>query len=198
MQADKYHHGDLRESLIKMGLKLFNEEGAEKFSIRKVAAMCNVSHAAPYKHFKNKEELINAISEYVFSNFRSSLNEIVEKYKDNPYERIIELGKKYVWFMVENPDYLKFAFLRNSESEIVIEENKLRSVEYGSFNIFKNCALDFLKSINVKEEEYAQDIIAMWSMVHGLATMLSYKTFVYKGDYLELVEKILIKNLKFN
>ena len=198
MQADKYHHGDLRESLIKMGLKLFNEEGVEKFSIRKVAAMCNVSHAAPYKHFKNKEELINAISEYVFSNFRSSLNEIVEKYKDNPYERIIELGKKYVWFMVENPDYLKFAFLRNSESEIVIEENKLISVEYGSFNIFKDCALDLLKSINVKEEEYAQDIIAMWSMVHGLATMLSYKTFVYKGDYLELVEKILIKNLKFN
>ena len=198
MQNDKYHHGDLRESLIKMGLKLFNEEGAEKFSIRKVAALCNVSHAAPYKHFKSKEELINAISEYVFSNFQSSLNEIAEKYKDNPYERIIELGKKYVWFMVENPDYLKFAFLQNSESEIVIEENKLKSVEYGSFNIFKNCALDFLKSINVKEEEYAQDIIAMWSMVHGLATMLSYKTFVYKGDYIELVEKILSKNLKFN
>ena len=198
MQADTYHHGDLRESLIKMGLKLFNEEGAEKFSIRKVAALCNVSHAAPYKHFKSKEELINAISEYVFSNFQSSLNEIAEKYKDNPHERIIELGKKYVWFMVENPDYLKFAFLRNSESKIVIEENKLRSVEYGSFNIFKNCALDLLKSINVKEEEYAQDIIAMWSMVHGLATMLSYKTFVYKGDYLELVENILIKNLKFN
>ena len=197
MQTDKYHHGDLKESLIKMGLKLFNEEGAENFSIRKVAALCNVSHAAPYKHFKSKEELINAISEYVFSNFEKTLNEIVEKYKSDPYKRIIELGKKYVWFMVENPDYLKFAFLQNSESEIVIEENKLRSVEYGSFNVFKNCALDFLKSINIKEEEYAQDIIAMWSMVHGLATMLSYKTFVYKGDYIELVENILSKNLKF-
>ena len=197
MESDKYHHGDLRESLIKMGLKLFNEEGAEKFSMRKVAALCNVSHAAPYKHFKSKEELINAISEYVFSNFESSLSEIVEKYKNDPYERIIELGKKYVWFMVENPDYLKFAFLQNSESEIVIEENQLRSVEYGSFNVFKNCAVDYLKSINVKDEEYAQDIIAMWSMVHGLAIMLSNKTFKYKGDYLQLVENILRKNLKF-
>ena len=197
MQADKYHHGDLRESLIKMGLKLFNEEGAEKFSIRKVAAMCNVSHAAPYKHFKNKEELINAISEYVFSNFRSSLNEIVEKYKDNPYERIIELGKKYVWFMVENPDYLKFAFLTKSESVTVMEEEKVENEGNGTFNIFENCALDFFKSISVKEEDYVQDIIAMWSMVHGLATMLSYKTFVYKGDYLELVEKILRNNLRF-
>lgn len=122
MQVDKYHHGDLKESLIKMGLKLFNEEGAEKFSIRKVAAMCNVSHSAPYKHFKNKEELINAISEYVFYNFKNSLNEIVEKYKDNPGERIIQLGKKYVAFMVENPDYLKFAFLTNSEYKITIEK----------------------------------------------------------------------------
>ena len=195
--TDKYHHGDLRESLIKMGLKLYNEEGAEKFSIRKVAALCNVSHAAPYKHFKSKEELINAMSEYVFSNFESSLNEIVEKYKSTPYKRIIELGKKYVWFMVENPDYLKFAFLQNSEYEIIVEENKLESVEYGAFNVFKNCAVDLLQSINVEEEEYAQDIIAMWSMVHGLATMLSNKTFMYKGDYLQLVENILRKNLKF-
>jgi AcrR family transcriptional regulator len=194
---DTYHHGNLRESLIEMGLKLYNEEGADKFSIRKVAALCNVSHAAPYKHFKSKEELISAISEYVFSNFENSLSEIFEKYKDDPYERIIELGKKYVWFMVENPDYLKFAFLQNCESEIVIEENKLKGEEYGSFNVFRNCAIDFLKSINIKEEQYAQDIIAMWSIVHGLAIMLSYKTFTYKGNYMELVENILRKNLKF-
>ena len=197
MESDKYHHGDLRESLIKMGLKLYNEEGAEKFSIRKVAALCNVSHAAPYKHFKSKEELINAISEYVFNDFFRSLNEIVEKYKNDPYERIVELGKKYVWFMVENPEYLKFTFSPSSEFELIIEENKLESGECGTFNIFKNCALDFLKSINVKEEEYAQDIIAMWTMVHGLAIMLSNKTFKYKGDYLQLVENILRKNLKF-
>ena len=118
-------------------------------------------------------------------------------YENDPYKRIIELGKKYVWFMVENPDYLKFAFLQNSESEIIIKENKLKNNEYEDFNIFKNCAIDFLKSKNVKEEEYARDIIAMWSMVHGLATMLSYKTFVYEGDYMELVENILRKNLAF-
>ncbi|MGH4121577.1 MAG: TetR/AcrR family transcriptional regulator [Clostridium sp.] len=197
MKTDTYHHGDLKESLIKMGLKLFNEEGEEKFSIRKVAALCNVSHAALYKHFKSKEELINAISEYVFNNFESSLAEVIEKYKNDPYERIIELGKKYVWFMVEHPDYLKFAFLTKSESKIIIEENKLENGEYPTFNIFENCALDFLKSINVKKEEYVQDVIAMWSMVHGLATMLSYKTFSYEGNYLKLVENILRKNLNF-
>jgi len=197
MKSDTYHHGDLRESLIEMGLKLFNEGGEENFTIRKVASLCNVSHTAPYRHFKSKEELINAISEYVFNKFQNSLNEIVEMYKNDPAERIVELGKKYVWFMVENPDYLKFAFLTKSESVTVMEEDKLKNVGYGTFNIFENCALDFFKSINVKEEDYVQDIIAMWSMVHGLATMLAYKTFSYEGDYLQLVEKILRKNLRF-
>ncbi|OPJ56658.1 TetR/AcrR family transcriptional regulator [Clostridium chromiireducens] len=197
MQNDKYHHGDLRESLIRMGLKLYNEEGAEKFSIRKVAALCNVSHAAPYKHFKNKEELISAISDFVFSNFEYSLSEIVEKYRTDPYERIIELGKKYVIFMVENPDYLKFAFSQNNEYGITVENNELQSSDYGTFNIFKNCAIDFLKSKNVKEEKYIQDIIAMWAMVHGLATMLSNKMFIYKGNYIELVEEILRQNITY-
>ncbi|WP_238918409.1 TetR/AcrR family transcriptional regulator [Clostridium sp. YIM B02555] len=197
MEIEKYHHGDLKESLIKMGLKLYNEEGADKFSIRKVAALCNVSHAAPYKHFKNKEELIDAISEYVFNNFQSSLTEIVENYKADPYERLIALGKRYVSFMVENPDYLQFAFLKKSDSNIVVEEKKLNNVNHRSFNVFKECAVDFLRSIDVKEEEYAQNIIAMWSMVHGLSTMLAYKTFVYEGNYIELVENILRNNLKF-
>ncbi|EKQ55024.1 MULTISPECIES: TetR/AcrR family transcriptional regulator [unclassified Clostridium] len=198
MQNDKYHHGDLRESLIKTGLKLYNEEGAEKFSLRKVAALCNVSHAAPYKHFKSKEDLINAISEYVFSNFGNSLNEIVEKYRTHaPYDRIIELGKKYVMFMVENPDYLRFAFSQNYESEVIIENNNLESCGYGTFNIFKNCAIDYLRSINAKEEQYTQHIIAMWAMVHGLATMLSNKMFAYQDDYIKLVEKILRQNLRF-
>ncbi|BDB02037.1 TetR/AcrR family transcriptional regulator [Clostridium botulinum] len=197
MVSDTYHHGDLKESLIIEGLKLFNEEGADKFSLRKVAALCNVSHSAPYKHFKNKEELINAISRYVFSEFEKSLREIAEMYKDDPYKKIMELGKKYVWFMVENPDYLKFLFLNNHKYEIIVEENKLETKVSGAFGLFKNSAIEYLKSINVKKEEYSQDVIAMWSMVHGIAVMLANKTFIYSGDYLELVENIIHKNLKF-
>lgn len=197
MASDTYHHGDLKESLIIEGLKLFNEEGADKFSLRKVAALCNVSHSAPYKHFKNKEELINAISQYVFSEFEKSLREIAEMYKDDPYKKIMELGKKYAWFMVENPDYLKFLFLNNYKYEIIVDENKLETKISGAFGLFKNSAIEYLKSINVKKEEYAQDVIAMWSMVHGIAVMLANRTFIYNGDYLELVENIIHKNLKF-
>ena len=45
---DNYHHGNLRNALIEAGLKIINESGEDSLSLRKVAAACNVSHAAPY------------------------------------------------------------------------------------------------------------------------------------------------------
>ena len=196
-KEDKYHHGDLKESLIRSGLKLLVEEGAEGFSLRKVAAMCNVSHSAPYKHFKNKEELINAISAFVYNKFEESLSEIE---CDDPYEKIIGMGKKYVSFMVENYDYLRYLFFNNYSSNtkaVIVEKNGIQKNDFKSFNIFRMAAEECLEYKNIDKENYSQDIIAMWAMVHGLATMIATKTFNYDGDYMDLVESILRNNMKF-
>ena len=57
-QRQTYHHKDLRNALIETGIQIVNTEGVNAFSLRKVAAACGVSHAAPYSHFQNKEELL--------------------------------------------------------------------------------------------------------------------------------------------
>ena len=59
-QRQTYHHKDLRNALIETGIQLVSTEGVNAFSLRKVAAACGVSHAAPYSHFQNKEELLEA------------------------------------------------------------------------------------------------------------------------------------------
>lgn len=197
MENTNYHHGDLKKSLIEMGLKLLNEKGVEGFSLRKVANMCNVSHSAPYNHFKNKEELIKEISLYVEEEFENTLKDIINNFEDNPKRKIIELGKKYVWFMVENPEYLKFLFLNNNSGSLVVDGNKVNETQSRAFSIFKECAIDYLVSLDIKKEEYIEDVIAMWAIVHGLAIMLSNKTLDYKGDYLLLVDKLLSDKLQF-
>lgn len=53
-QRQTYHHKDLRNALIETGIKIVSTEGINAFSLRKVAAVCGVSHAAPYSHFQNK------------------------------------------------------------------------------------------------------------------------------------------------
>lgn len=196
MNTDKYHHGDLKETLIKNGIKLLNEVGSKNFSMRKLAAMCNVSHAAPYNHFKSKEELIAEIMQYVLKELEDSLRIIEEKYKDEPQLLTLELGKQYVKFMVANPDYLKILFLSDFETKIKISNGDINS-EYEAFNILRNSAIREFKMYGIKEEDYARNIVAMWSMVHGLAIMIANRLIICDGDIGEFVEDILVNNMKF-
>lgn len=106
---DNYHHGNLKEALINAGIKLINEEGEANLSLRKVASLCDVSHSAPYAHFKDKEELISAIKVSVTSKFMEELNEAINK-SNSAEESIINMGKRYVMFFINNPDYFKFLF----------------------------------------------------------------------------------------
>lgn len=196
MSKDKYHHGDLKETLIKNGIKLLNEGGTANFSMRKLAARCNVSHAAPYKHFKSKEEIIDEVMKYVLQELEGSLSDIAEQYKDNPQRLTVELGKQYVKFMVKNPDYLKLLFLSEFETKIMIKEGNIES-EFNAFNILKVNATKAFKMCGIKEEDYTRNIIAMWAMVHGIAIMIANKTIIYDGDVEKLAEDILIHNMKF-
>lgn len=194
MESKAYHHGNLKNSLIEAGIKLINREGFSSFSLRKVAAICNVSHAAPYKHFKNKDELVDAIMEYVNIRFSEALIEVIKQYND-PYQQIIKLGRAYVCFMVENPDYFEFLFLGTLKHNVQIDAYNQAGYFSQPFNIFKNSAINYLKSINVKKEDFTDNITAMWAMVHGLSVMFVNRTVVYDTNSLDLVEKILSQKL---
>src|SRR6185436_10216828 len=65
-RADAYQHGDLRHALIQAGLKLLGEGGLPALSLRAAAQLAGVSHAAPYRHFKDKDALVAAIAEEGF------------------------------------------------------------------------------------------------------------------------------------
>lgn len=99
--------------------------------------------------------------------------------------------------MAENYDYLRYLFLNsnNKNKPIVIEDGVIKQNEIKSFNIFRNAAEDCLEYKNVEKERYAQDITAMWAIVHGLAIMIGNNTISYKGDYIGFVENILRQNL---
>jgi AcrR family transcriptional regulator len=65
-RPDAYQHGDLRPALIQAGLKLLTEGGTRSLSLRAAAQLAGVSHAAPYRHFRDKDALVAAIAEEGF------------------------------------------------------------------------------------------------------------------------------------
>ena len=81
-----YHHGNLREELIKKGIEMINEVGEEKLSLRRIAKMCGVSNAAPYTYFKKKSDLLEAMSDYIWKILAMELSKTRKKY-ENSYSR---------------------------------------------------------------------------------------------------------------
>jgi AcrR family transcriptional regulator len=195
VDRETYHIKDLKQQLIKNGLILLSNEGLHGFSLRKVATMCGVSNNAPYKHFKNKNELINEILNEVWTKFYLALKQSTELYADDPKLQIIEMGKSYVRFMVENPEYLKLTFLSDYTHSIMLEDGSFGKCEDGSFSVFMDCAGRYFKSINLEQELYMPKTMAMWSLVQGIAILIANKVVCYKGDYMELVEKMIITSL---
>ncbi len=196
MDKRKYHHGFLEKDMIEKGLQLLNSVGLEAFSLRKVADMCGVSHAAPYRHFKNKEELINAITMSVSERFTSSINEVLAQHEGDYRKQIMEVSKLYVKFMLENPEHFKFIFMTDHHDPIIIKSGDFIQTDKWIVSIFKKLFMGLRKNENAGENGWSIDALAVWSLIHGLTTMLVNNTIVYEGNYLDAVSVILEKKLK--
>jgi len=189
-----YHHGNLKETLIDKGLELLNQVGYEAFSMRKLATICGVSHSAPYRHFKNKDELISSIRLKALELFYKYLK-VSLKYRPNPKDVIKEMGRQYVKFFVENPDYLDILYLNNFPGNIKIQDDQALFSDSPPFNLFtKNC-IEYLEFISVDKNEIMIDIMSIWSMIHGLTILLVKENIIIKNTYMDYVDKIINKLL---
>lgn len=178
-----YHHKDLKNELIKKGIEIVNKEGINSFSLRKVATACKVSHAAPYSHFKSKEELLNEMQIYITKEFSELLENSIKENTNN-MELLKELGKTYVNFFIDNPSYYKFLYY---QSDIKIDLNLSIADEknYKPYIIYKNIVLLLLKNHNYSKEKQIDILITLWSFIHGLTALATTENIEYKNDWKE-------------
>lgn len=117
MPVKKYHHGNLKNALIKAGVEILAKDGVGGLSLRKVAKRAGVSHSAPYAHFKDRQSLIAAISTEGFRQLYDELNAAVLTQTNDPKEQLIEAAWTYVQFAMNNTDTFKIMFSGVLEKE---------------------------------------------------------------------------------
>ena len=190
--ADNYHHGNLRQALIDAGIKIINDSGEENLSLRKVAAACNVSHAAPYAHFKDKEELIEAIKNNVTEQFMEELESSVYG-KASADEAIIAMGKTYVTFFSNNPDYFVFLFGKQNITAH-LQMNKEYKNDYPPFLLLRRMYLKHLEENGLEKsfEEQEIEMIKIWSIVHGMASIACMKGIRSSVNWKDIDERLLV------
>ena len=106
---------NMREVLLLAGISEINANGITGFSIRRVAAACNVSCAAPYKHFKDKMDFIASIIDYVNAQWRERQKEILTTCGDDLRKQLVEVCCGYLDFLMEKPYYRSILLLKDEE-----------------------------------------------------------------------------------
>lgn len=118
-----YHHGDLRNSLLAAAESLLAHKGVAQLSLREVATAAGVSHTAPYRHFRSKRDLIEALAAEGFRYLTQASQEIEQKYPHQPQRQLIELGWKHFYLALEKPAIVHLLFgdvlsLKNAGKEL--------------------------------------------------------------------------------
>lgn len=190
---DKYHHGDLRNALIEEGIKMINTQGEEGLSLRKLATVCGVSNAAPYAHFASKEDMINAMKEYVSQKFYDFLKVAVDEHKDESVEkRIVAMGNAYVLFFMHNPEYFTFLFSRGY-IHLNLDLQSDDEVNFKPYEMLKNLCLEYFTEVkpDITDYEKELEIIRIWSSVQGLTSITFMENVRWSKNWEEQISIIL-------
>ena len=119
-----------RERIIAATIREIESHGITDFSIRRVAAECDISCAAPYKHFKNKNTLILEVLRYINRRWAEKQKEVLLLHPGNYREMILDLCLAYIRFLCDNPGFQSVVLLNDNsldESQLH-EKGKLTSL----------------------------------------------------------------------
>lgn len=178
MTRKNYHHGALREALLRATLTLIEDEGIGAVSLRRVARAAGVSPGAPYHHFEDRGALLRALSDEGFENLTRTLRTAHDA-AATPTEALEAILNAYVHFAQDNPAHFRLMFrpeLKQSKTKEKEPNTSEESYEILETTI-KNCKT--ANALVAADEEVLA--ITLWSLVHGLASLwldnqLTHKT----------------------
>ena len=182
MEKKPYHHKNLKNDLIEKGIELVNKNGINQLSLRKVAQACGVSHAAPYSHFSNKEELLQEMQLHITKKFTEVLENTVSQYRGTPIF-LLEFGKAYISFFISHPQYFNYHF-QQGNIQIDLNIDSGRESNYQPFAIYKEQVLKLLADTNMTQSKKEDLIVALFAYVQGLTTLATMENvhYAYKWE----------------
>lgn len=165
----EYHHGNLRRALLDGALALFAQRGRFDFTMRELARAAGVTHNAPYRHFGDRDALLDALAAEGFVLLREQVLAASGPAKDDPRARVARLGEGYVRFASEHPHHFRLMFLR----PLAGASPELSRAARASFAPLEEAIEEARSRGMLRAGLRARDVaLAAWSLVHGLASLV--------------------------
>ncbi len=188
-QKKKYHHGDLKEQLIEAVRQLIESHGPDGWSIAEACRLAGVSTAAPYKHFKDREDIIKGVILSAMRRMGTAMQAAADAYPARNPERIVALGQAYIDFARREPGVFSIMF---GMAATHADDPELTAEGQGKFTIVIRVVAEHL-SLPPDDPEVHARAYALWTAVHGHSFLVldgkadKTEAQVSEKDYLHLV-----------
>jgi AcrR family transcriptional regulator len=165
-----YHHGNLKEALLQAALDLISQKGPAGFTFADAARMAGVSPAAPYRHFRDRDELLSSIAQRGFEQFEQLLTQAWDDGRPDTITAFERVGKAYLAFAREEPAFYSAMF----ESGVPVESTPaLMAASERAFGVIRAAAerLAALAPPGVPRPPAMMMALHIWAMSHGVASL---------------------------
>ena len=164
-----YHHGNLKEALLRAALELIAQKGPAGFTFAEAARWAGVSPAAPYRHFRDRDELLASVALRGFEKFEAVLARAWDDGRPDVFVALDRLGKAYLEFARTEPAYYSAMF----EAGIPLATNpELREAGERAFAVLRGAAEKLCVQIPLRTRPPALMVaLHIWAMSHGVASL---------------------------
>ncbi|MCL1630194.1 MULTISPECIES: TetR/AcrR family transcriptional regulator [Roseinatronobacter] len=189
-----YHHGDLRAQLIAAVRDLIETRGPDGFSVAEAARRAGVSSAAPYKHFKDRPEILRGVVSEAMDRLRAAMEAGAAAHPVGSLEAVAAIGLAYVDFARSEPGVFRLVFGLTEGHENAPE---LQQKGEGCFGVVVQGAAACL-NLSPSDPEVQRRAYMLWSFVHGHSFLhIDMKTKVTTAriddwDYLMTISRAIL------
>lgn len=164
-----YHHGNLREALLRAALELIAEKGPAGFTFAEAARWAGVSPAAPYRHFRDRDELLASVALRGFEQFEAALSRAWDDGRPDAFMALDRLGRAYLEFARTEPAYYSAMFESGIPQTTSAE---LRDAGERAFAVLRTAAEKICgQTIRPPRPPAMMVALHIWSMAHGIASL---------------------------
>lgn len=165
--SGSYHHGDLRAAALELGMERIEEQEHPDLGLRALARNLGVSATALYRHFPNKDALLDALALEALN--RLGANQArAARAAGGGRDGFIEVGVTYVEWAVDNPALTRLIYNRVGKVDLASGD----PTEMGeAFRQLKAGIADMMPDAMSDQQRTAAALHA-WSLVHGLAMLI--------------------------
>jgi AcrR family transcriptional regulator len=163
-----YHHGNLKEALLRAALELIAKKGPAGFTFAEAARWAGVSPAAPYRHFRDRDELLANLALRGFERFATVLEQAWDNGRPQPFTALDRLGKAYLEFARTEPSYYSAMF----EAGIPLDSTELHEAGQRAFAVLRGASEILCAQVPPQSRPPALMVaLHIWSISHGIASL---------------------------